>query len=229
MKKLLLLIATVAAAFTASAQDFTLKSGETVLKDGDRVNITDMVDLETWELFRNVLTFEPEISLTTPNAGSATVTVAFLSNECSPELSGEDADFNWLNGVGDASLTFCSETFCGNCFFISVGNDLAKTASVKAGAVDELLIHLGYTIGTGEKEISDVDIKAEFSVKVEQGGETMTCTFYVDTKGNGGIGSTIADENVPVEYFDLQGRRVLEPTTGLYIKRQGSKTTKVIL
>jgi len=35
--------------------------------------------------------------------------------------------------------------------------------------------------------------------------------------------------DAPVEYYNLQGIRVAEPTHGLYIKRQGNKVTKVIL
>jgi hypothetical protein len=38
-----------------------------------------------------------------------------------------------------------------------------------------------------------------------------------------------ADNNAPVEYFNLQGVRVDNPTTGLYIQRQGSKATKVLV
>lgn len=37
------------------------------------------------------------------------------------------------------------------------------------------------------------------------------------------------DENAPVEYFNLQGMRVENPANGLFIKRQGSKVTKVVL
>lgn len=45
-----------------------------------------------------------------------------------------------------------------------------------------------------------------------------------------GISVIDADaNNVPVEYFDLQGRRVAEPTTGLYIRRQGSDVKKVYI
>lgn len=43
-----------------------------------------------------------------------------------------------------------------------------------------------------------------------------------------GLAETIADENAPVEYYNLQGIRVAEPVSGLYIKRQGSKVTKVV-
>lgn len=35
--------------------------------------------------------------------------------------------------------------------------------------------------------------------------------------------------NVPVEYYTLQGVRVQNPEKGIYIKKAGSKITKVIL
>lgn len=35
--------------------------------------------------------------------------------------------------------------------------------------------------------------------------------------------------DAPVEYYDLQGRRIINPTHGIYIRRQGSSVTKVIL
>lgn len=37
------------------------------------------------------------------------------------------------------------------------------------------------------------------------------------------------NENAPVEYFNLQGVKVENPANGLYIKRQGSKVSKVIV
>jgi len=47
-----------------------------------------------------------------------------------------------------------------------------------------------------------------------------------------GVESIIADDadvNAPVEYYNIQGVRVDNPTNGLYIRRQGSNATKVIL
>lgn len=38
-----------------------------------------------------------------------------------------------------------------------------------------------------------------------------------------------ADANAPVEYFNLQGMRVDEPSAGIYIRRQGSTITKVVV
>lgn len=48
--------------------------------------------------------------------------------------------------------------------------------------------------------------------------------------GTVGIDAIDADDcNAPVEYFNLQGVRVDEPQNGLYIRRQGSTVTKVIV
>lgn len=37
------------------------------------------------------------------------------------------------------------------------------------------------------------------------------------------------DETKPVEYYNIQGVRVQNPTSGLYIVRQGSKVSKVVI
>lgn len=48
--------------------------------------------------------------------------------------------------------------------------------------------------------------------------------------GNGGVEGIEADNaNAPVEYYNLQGVRVDNPTNGLYIRRQGNEVTKVIV
>ena len=39
----------------------------------------------------------------------------------------------------------------------------------------------------------------------------------------------IEDEAAPVEYYNLNGQRVLNPGHGIYLRRQGTKTTKVVL
>ncbi|MDE5727997.1 MAG: hypothetical protein K2H94_07750, partial [Duncaniella sp.] len=43
------------------------------------------------------------------------------------------------------------------------------------------------------------------------------------------VSEIAVDENAPVEYYNLQGMRVENPANGLFIKRQGSKVTKVVL
>lgn len=44
-----------------------------------------------------------------------------------------------------------------------------------------------------------------------------------------GIESVSAESNERVEYYNLQGVKVVNPSSGLYIKKQGNKVTKVIL
>lgn len=44
-----------------------------------------------------------------------------------------------------------------------------------------------------------------------------------------GIADIVEAAEAPVEYYNLQGVRVMNPESGLYIKRQGNKITKVIL
>ena len=52
---------------------------------------------------------------------------------------------------------------------------------------------------------------------------------YISGLSTTGITDIVADENAPVEYFNLQGIRVDNPENGLYIRRQGNKVTKVIV
>ena len=58
--------------------------------------------------------------------------------------------------------------------------------------------------------------------------------FYTK-EGQGGIISgvdginTVDDDNAEVEYYNLQGVRVADPTPGIYIVRRGRKTAKVVI
>ncbi len=44
-----------------------------------------------------------------------------------------------------------------------------------------------------------------------------------------GIDNIATEENAPVEYFNLQGVKVANPTNGVFIKKQGGKTSKLVL
>ncbi|MCM1163956.1 MAG: hypothetical protein NC339_06895 [Muribaculaceae bacterium] len=64
--------------------------------------------------------------------------------------------------------------------------------------------------------------------------QAQTNVFLITVKvtkegGNSGIADVVAAENAPVEYFNLQGVRVENPANGLYIRRQGSTVTKVMV
>jgi hypothetical protein len=52
--------------------------------------------------------------------------------------------------------------------------------------------------------------------------------IYPDESGVNNV-EVVDNENAPVEYYNLQGVRVVNPQNGLYIKRQGNKATKVLV
>ncbi|MCH5241362.1 MAG: hypothetical protein J1F67_02915 [Muribaculaceae bacterium] len=49
------------------------------------------------------------------------------------------------------------------------------------------------------------------------------------TPGVAGVQGIIDDYNAPVEYYNLQGMKVANPEKGIFIKKQGKKSTKVVL
>lgn len=60
-------------------------------------------------------------------------------------------------------------------------------------------------------------------------GSTKDTTLEIPADLSAGISDVVADENAPVEYFNLQGVKINEPAAGqIVIRRQGSKVTKVI-
>lgn len=77
----------------------------------------------------------------------------------------------------------------------------------------------------GEKDVYEV------ALDVKAGSQYVDrfYVFYSDITPSGVEGIAV-DANAPAEYFNLQGMRVANPAKGgVYIKRQGSKATKVIL
>jgi len=55
----------------------------------------------------------------------------------------------------------------------------------------------------------------------------MTISFVKDSSA--GISSVETGKDAPAEYFTLSGVKVTNPTAGVYVKRQGGKTVKVVL
>ncbi len=74
-----------------------------------------------------------------------------------------------------------------------------------------------------------LSIKMIKESKVEQQNRFAFKTFRIFYKGdNFNVVNNIEVENIPVEYYNLQGVRVANPGKGIYIMRQGEKATKVI-
>lgn len=79
-----------------------------------------------------------------------------------------------------------------------------------------------------------VEGKGSWNLTNWEGGEmtlvvdlnNMTVTF---TAGDAAVEGIAADINAPAVYYNLQGVRVANPQNGLYIVKQGNKTSKVLV
>ena len=79
-------------------------------------------------------------------------------------------------------------------------------------------------VAEDEELISSVTFTATATARIS----TMDVVFDKDTVGVESVATD--DENAPVEYYNLQGVRVANPTAGqLVIKKQGSNVTKVLV
>ena len=67
------------------------------------------------------------------------------------------------------------------------------------------------------------------SVSLYQTADTWLDFWNITGAEFSGIEETIVDDVEGAEYYNLQGVKVVNPSSGLYIKRQGGKTSKVIL
>ena len=63
-----------------------------------------------------------------------------------------------------------------------------------------------------------------------QGIKLFTYTQTEYPENGAGVEDIIGDDaNAPVEYFNLQGLKVNGDEPGIYIRRQGAKTSKVLV
>ena len=69
----------------------------------------------------------------------------------------------------------------------------------------------------------------EVQFTVDDSGRVDINSINVNDPVVTGVEDVTVDENAPVEYYNLQGVRVANPENGIYIRRQGSKVSKVLV
>ena len=107
-----------------------------------------------------------------------------------------------------AALSFSNAAFIGNS-----GDPLV-----------ELTLSFDESFTGGTITINNVELSTA-SMDYCKPAETTTTISIDDPTG---INDIEIEENTSIEYYNLQGVRVMNPTKGLYIKKQGNKATKVI-
>lgn len=90
------------------------------------------------------------------------------------------------------------------------------------------------TFAANEFDLSEYDgttitIGFEYATDGSKSRAWELKNFILKGTNAGGVGSVAADENGAPVYYNLQGVRVANPENGLYIKVEGSKTTKMLV
>lgn len=91
-------------------------------------------------------------------------------------------------------------------------------------------------IGDGSKAAS-INVTLAHSVKANLTGKysvvfnanTNELTLTPTADNPTAVAEIAADGNAPVEYYNMQGVRVENPENGIYVRRQGSKVSKVVV
>lgn len=111
-------------------------------------------------------------------------------------------------------------------------------------AESEPLEHTGYNVYRDDELIGSTDSETnsfvdENPISGVQHNYTVSTTYtsgeshasepYTVKITSTGLENVNADSAAPVEYYNLQGVRVAEPTAGVYIRRQGNTTRKVVV
>ena len=91
-----------------------------------------------------------------------------------------------------------------------------------------MAVNIIFTDGSGNQT---VDIKGVVETSYYhlngKSGKTITVA-KIEQDEQTGLECIKRDEDGPIEYYTLQGVRVVNPHKGVYIKKQGSVVTKVI-
>lgn len=124
-------------------------------------------------------------------------------------------------------------------FYLYDVTDMTKFAGT---AVDNLecLVHsvdvetwtnlmLGYKIASGDIVLAPVKSENKMYLYFVDHNSHYICGYVYESGSQSGVEDTMVDENAPVEYFNLQGVKVVKPENGIYVKKQGSKAVKVVL
>ncbi|MDE7380972.1 MAG: hypothetical protein K2N03_02440 [Muribaculaceae bacterium] len=213
MKKLLLFAGLAAAALSVNAQDFSeyfeAKYDNKVITDGSQIICSERDEFGTYHI---------EIPVTNNQEEARKLYAAMLVTG-NPSIQEIKDDPTW------GMCQLCYESEDGNqCLPADQSNPNilgCGTVTIPAKATLTWDIH---------NYFSTIDQPSTYKILLvpyEEDEETdAILEFTIRFDIHSGIEGVAIDENLPVEYFDLAGRKVANPEKGIYILRQGNKTVK---
>lgn len=213
MKKLLLLSVLALGAVAANAQDFTVTYGPeaTVIKNGETITSYEINAL--WA--EDGIQIDPEITITPTVDMNISLSVTDTSTD------------------PNAPLVQCC--FPMACQTIKRGGTLNVSGLINANVPKPLQIETQmiefYDMEGNKQDVPDA-FTASCKVDITPEGAITPFTFNLimvyDKNYDAAVEGIVADDSTPV-YYNLNGVRINNPEKGIFIKRQGNKTTKVIL
>ncbi len=106
--------------------------------------------------------------------------------------------------------------------------DISATLGKKADAMAFDYAGNLYALTSGNEDLTAYALPLADNTCTTPAKKSLTISFTQGEIEATGIES-IEAENAPVEYYNLQGVKVENPSNGIFIKKQGNKTTKVVL
>ncbi len=128
----------------------------------------------------------------------------------------------WEKKAAKVSVTFNDVARYYNCF-PGISNSLPSV--IEPNVVNEYTIEMPLSSVTGN------EYRVVALLTNGMTGEIINAAEYSMSKDNS-IGTGVEDiteENAAVEYFNLNGQKVANPSNGIFIRHQGSKTEKVVI
>lgn len=97
-------------------------------------------------------------------------------------------------------------------------------------AVEDFTIEAPATLGTVSADGKTLTANGQGYQPLTVRYGTLSTVVPVKLPGNSGVENVVAEPTDPeVEYYNLQGLRVVNPQGGIFIRRQGNSVTKVIM
>lgn len=244
MKKLLLGLAVLLPAMAANAQEFTeffkVTYNGQELSNGQTVYIlpasAEEVKEEGYIVEEGKVTYLPHIHV---------INLEEDPRQMHGTLEYDNPSYEYfINHQNDEDFIYGHPSMC---FSGGLQPDLVTTANNclnaspgNAGIGTVIVPEAGKDTFSWDIHLEDADPEATTTLKMEliaQDGyaelaqdfsEPFYITLVYSTKDTG-VDEIGLDANAPVEYYDLQGRKITNPGKGLYIVKQGAKAEKHIV
>ena len=135
--------------------------------------------------------------------------------------------FNGCSGLTSVTIPE-SVTRIGNCAFYGCSGLSSVTSLSTTPPTCGTNVFYNVSVGNITLEVPSESISLYQSADTWKDFGTITAVSSASRSESSGIEDVFADGD-EVEYYTLQGVKVVNPSKGLYIRKQGNKVTKVVL